>query len=182
MITQQVLSEIMTTDLVTIHVSETVHEMLDLMVANNVTTLPVVSAGDRCVGMVSLGDLLEATSESAQMLDDNTADGADDIFDRLWVYDRVRERLGGERIEEVMSHSAIWLHADATVEQAAELMLQNNIHHLAIVKGDEQLVGLVSSMDLLNVLAPNVDRRSRRVVHHHNTESAEAYESARPKV
>ena len=146
--TTKILQNIMTRDVVTTSVGATVHEALDLMISDRVSCLPALSASGKCVGMLSLQDLMGLASESEHML----SEVGEDAFDRMWIVDVVRSQFGEDRVEALMSDPPIRIDLESTIEESAGLMLQHNIHHLPVIDGSERLVGLVSSMDLLRTI------------------------------
>lgn len=54
-------------------------------------------------------------------------------------------------IEEIMTVGPLTLQQDASLEEAATLMRENNIRHIPIVADAQQLVGLITQRDLLAV-------------------------------
>lgn len=142
------ISAVMSTDIVSIAYDATVHEALDLMIANGLTCLPVLSSDQSCVGMVALPDLMQIASSSEHMLNDV----GDDVFDRLWVVDAVRSQFGEEQIHAHMSNPPVQVDEAAPIGEAAELMLRHGIHHLPVIDASDNLKGVVSTMDLLKLI------------------------------
>lgn len=59
------VSQIMTTELITITPEDTVHRCMELMTENRIRHLPVLEKG-KLVGMISIGDLVKAVIEEQQ--------------------------------------------------------------------------------------------------------------------
>jgi CBS domain-containing protein len=59
------VSQIMTTELITISPEDTVHRCMELMTEKRIRHLPVVEKG-KLVGMISIGDLVKAVIEEQQ--------------------------------------------------------------------------------------------------------------------
>ncbi len=57
------VSEIMTKEVITSHSGAAVHECAKLMISSRIRHLPVME-GEKCIGMLSLGDLLSEMSET----------------------------------------------------------------------------------------------------------------------
>lgn len=56
-------------------------------------------------------------------------------------------------IAECMTTGVVTVSPDASVETAANLMASNDISHLPVVDGDDQVTGILTSTDLVPVLA-----------------------------
>jgi len=59
------VSQIMTTDVVTVNPDETVHRCMELVTEKRIRHLPVIEKG-KLVGMISIGDLVKAVIEEQQ--------------------------------------------------------------------------------------------------------------------
>ncbi len=57
------VSEIMTMEVITSHLGSVVHECAKLMIDRRIRHLPVVE-GEKCIGMLSLGDLLSEMTDT----------------------------------------------------------------------------------------------------------------------
>lgn len=56
------------------------------------------------------------------------------------------------QVTSIMTPTPIMVDVEASIQEAAETMVQNRTHHL-LVTDDHEVVGIVSSFDLLKVLA-----------------------------
>ncbi|MCC2682555.1 MAG: hypothetical protein K0S36_2119 [Nitrosospira multiformis] len=50
-------------------------------------------------------------------------------------------------VSEIMSEGVIWVHEDDSIEEAAEIMSDNQIRRLPVVNAEKRLVGIVSLGD-----------------------------------
>ena len=50
-------------------------------------------------------------------------------------------------VSEIMSEGVIWVHEDDSIEEAAEIMSDNQIRRLPVVNAEQRLVGIVSLED-----------------------------------
>ena len=144
----QIVADVMTKNVVTIPFDVTVHDALDLMIADRLTCVPVMSQDEKCIGILALPDLMRVASESEHMLND----ASEDIFERMWVMDSVRASFGDERVHAYMTSAPVAINESASVGEAAHLMLEHSIHHLPVLNERGKIRGLVSSMDLLSVI------------------------------
>jgi CBS domain-containing protein len=114
----------------------TLHDRLDLaddvMRLGRVRHLPVVDGG-KLVGIVSNRDLLAASL--SRVLDFSAEDR--------------RTFMRSIEVAEVMTRDPIAVERDATLREAAELMLRHQIGSLPVVQSDRTLIGLVTETDLV---------------------------------
>jgi len=127
------IAKIMTTDPLTANVTTSIFDVQKLMVDNRFHHVPVVS-GKKLVGMISATDLARATYEFA----DGTSKQA--VLD------------GTRTVQDVMQQGLVTLKPTDTVREAAETLAQDWFHSLPIVDEDQNLVGIVTTTDLLNYL------------------------------
>jgi CBS domain-containing protein len=114
----------------------TVHDRLDLaedvMRLGRVRHMPVLD-GTRLVGIVSSRDLLAASL--SRVLEFEASDR--------------RAFLRSVEVAEVMSHDLITAERDATLREAAALMVRHRIGCIPVVAPDRTFLGLVTETDLL---------------------------------
>ncbi|WP_436717803.1 CBS domain-containing protein [Roseiconus lacunae] len=146
--TELTVKDLMVRSVVSIDHDATVHAALDIMMEDKLSCLPVVAANGRCIGVLALPDLMPIASESDHLLDE----ASDGVMDRLWVVDVMRERFGSDQVNEFMSDEPVLIGAEASASHAAELMLNHGIHHLPVVNRNDELIGILSSMDLLRAI------------------------------
>jgi CBS domain-containing protein len=56
------------------------------------------------------------------------------------------------KVQERMTRRPLTIAPDATLEQAASLAVENGVHHLVVVDGEQRAVGFVSALDLMRGL------------------------------
>ncbi len=140
------VKDVMSKDVVAVSPADTLHEALELIVDNRVSALPVVDGRDRCVGMLSTSDLIDLTHE----LDDETHHlGRSDESGRPWLFERLTEAFGSERVSEQMTESVATIGPEVPLSEAAGMMLRNRVHHLPVVDDKERLLGILSTTDIV---------------------------------
>jgi CBS domain-containing protein len=122
------VSELMRTQVRTIHVDATIAEAVQTMADAHVSGLAVVDRGGRVVGVLTTTDVLQAQAEH----DDRRA--RTELFERTQVRD-------------LMSSPPHTVGVDAAVRDAAKQMLEQEVHRLFVVDGD-RLVGVLSQTDI----------------------------------
>jgi CBS domain-containing protein len=62
----------------------------------------------------------------------------------------------GDTVEDIMTNGSWTVNEDTTLGDAAEVMLRRRIRRLPVVKGDNELIGLLSRSDLITFFAAHV--------------------------
>ena len=126
------VSELMRSEIVTLGASDRLDLADDVMRLGRVRHIPVLDDG-RVVGIVTHRDLLAASLSKALAFDPKQR----------------RTFLHSVDVGEVMTRDVVTVAADATLGEAATLLLGRRIGCLPVVKPDGTLVGLVTETDLL---------------------------------
>lgn len=61
-------------------------------------------------------------------------------------------------VKDVMTPQVVTIHADGTLREAAERMLEHGINGLPVVDDEERLVGVIGLKDILRAPTPSVAR------------------------
>ena len=126
------VSTIMTQDVLTVDINDSLQKVSDLFSTNKLRHLPVLSHGS-LVGMISHTDILRISFGNTFGEDQSDADQA--IFDML-------------SINQVMKHSPVSVSADQTITEAAVILSEKEFHALPVTN-DNELVGIVTTTDLI---------------------------------
>lgn len=130
------VKEVMTPNPVVIEPDMAVTRARRLMKEDNIRHLPVVREGKGLVGLITRDALNRALPSELTSLS---------IWEINYHLDRIKAR-------DVMVKKVISVTEDATVEDAAQLMIDNRVGSLPVMR-DEQLVGIVTEIDLLGALS-----------------------------
>lgn len=171
------LSEIMSTDVVTVGPQTTLRELVGVLRDENVSGVPVVTGG-RVVGVVSATDLLDfefdqpyeeradwgGAASPAQDEDEGAPSG---YFSQAWdasldVVERIHgleemewDRLMDHTVSEVMTPVIYSLRPNEEVRSAASYMMKHGIHRVLVMEEDE-LVGIASASDIVRAVAVGI--------------------------
>ncbi|MEE8807851.1 MAG: CBS and ACT domain-containing protein [Lactimicrobium sp.] len=121
----------MTENPITIDPDVTLLKALEIMGKNHFHRLPVVKDG-RLVGLITEGLVNENSGK------ENTALS---IYELNYLLSRTYAR-------DIMITDVKTVSPDAWIEDAAEIMLQNEINVLPVVDGDKKVVGIITEKDL----------------------------------
>ncbi|OQD42769.1 CBS domain-containing protein [Croceivirga radicis] len=129
------VSEIMTKNVVTLSTTDDLVTAEELFKKNNIRHIPVTE-GARIIGMMSYTDLMRISFADAIDEDEQEVD--------TMVYNMFT-------IEQVMVKDVVTVQRHTTIRDVALFLSQKEFHALPVVDGDE-LVGIVTTTDLINYL------------------------------
>ena len=136
-------------DVVAVNPRDDVHEALRLMIENRVAALPVVTARGVCVGMISTSDLIELAYAADEELERLLAGDAP----TEWLVKSIRNQLGMDTVESVMSSPVATVRPTDSVSAAAQVMVRDRVHRLPVVDEEQHLLGILSTMDIVELVA-----------------------------
>ncbi|MEY4637079.1 MAG: hypothetical protein RJA55_2877 [Acidobacteriota bacterium] len=149
--TNHSVKELMTPDVMTVEDDMTTDALARYLTEHEISGAPVVDDQGHVIGVVSMADISRNLAESEAAL------GAG--FDRDAVTDLTLEDLGQRYVEEraftvrdVMTPLIHQVPATASAAEAARLMIDHHVHRLIVTEGKEP-VGILTSIDLLKVVA-----------------------------
>lgn len=131
----------MTANPITIEPTTTLTDAYMLMKQKKIRRLPVVDAGGKLVGIVTLGDVREAHPSDATTLS---------------IYE-INYLLAKLPISQIMTANPFTTTPDATVYDAARLMLEHKIGGLPVIEGG-RVVGIITESDIFRLMVQMGER------------------------
>jgi acetoin utilization protein AcuB len=132
----KLVRDIMTSELTTLEADAKLLDAALLMRSSGFRHLPVVKEG-RLVGLLSDRDVQRA---SPSMFSDISPEEYNRLFETT-------------PIEKVMTKEPVSVSPDTAVSEVVRLMHQHKYGSLPVVEGDNQLVGIVTTTDMLRILS-----------------------------
>ncbi|MFT5751828.1 MAG: CBS domain-containing membrane protein [Dokdonia sp.] len=129
------VSSIMTKNVITLNTNDTLEIGERLFKENSIRHIPVVK-GAHIVGMLSYTDLLRISFADGILEDEEDVDTT--------VYNMFS-------IEQVMAKHLVVVNSDTLIKEVAEILSKKEFHALPVVD-NEELVGIVTTTDLINYL------------------------------
>lgn len=129
------VQHIMAADPISVHEKQKVSDVHHLIVERKIHHVPVVS-GRKLIGLISANDLLRVSWGDVNRQDPRQVDA---LLDTLTIRD-------------VMQEDIVTLRRHDTVRRAAELLSQGEYHSLPVLDDDDELVGMVTSTDVIKYL------------------------------
>lgn len=119
---------------ITVTPDVSLHEALRLMREEKVRRLPVLDKDGKLVGIVVEADLLHASPSPATSLS---------VYELNYLVAKIK-------VEDLMSREVVTIEEDCPIEEAARIMVDNDIAGLPVMRGD-RLVGMITESDLFKI-------------------------------
>jgi CBS domain-containing protein len=127
------VAELMQTDVQTVAADAALNEAALTLADAHVSGLPVVASDGRLVGVISTTDILASEEE------------VEDAAARATLFESVQVR-------DLMTPRPVTIGAGASVKEAAQLLLNADVHRLFVVEED-RIVGVISTTDIVRAVA-----------------------------
>lgn len=120
-------------------------EVVQLLLARQVKAVPVVTADDTVLGIITGGDLLTRGGMEARL----------SLQPQLPKEARAHDlaKVAGRTAKDIMSAPAVTIRDRATLRDAARLMIKKRLKRLPVVSEAGKLIGIVSRADILRSAA-----------------------------
>ena len=129
------VSNWMSKDVITIDVDDSMQEAVNSLKQHDIRMLPVMKKG-KLVGIVTDRDLKKASASDATTLD---------IHELIYLVSKIK-------VQSIMTKDPITVPQDYTVEETAEVLLENKISGAPVVDRNGDVVGTITQTDLFKVL------------------------------
>ena len=148
------VKDVMSPDIMTVADDMTTDELARYLTEHEISGAPVVDGQGHLVGVVSMTDIGRQVAEPSEFGSAERSESYRDTADDLTLED-LGQRFVEERaisVRDVMTPVVHQVPASASVAEAARIMIEQHIHRLVVTQG-KQPVGIITSMDLLRVVA-----------------------------
>lgn len=156
--------DVMTKDVITLSDSHSVAEAIAKLKQSHITGAPVVNAGGKFVGILSISDLVHPGGSSSPETGSAPvalAHGEDlttwDLFEKAPPLDR---EFGVEQVGQHMSRKVASVTESAPLVEVARVMCNGHWHRVPVVDQNGTLAGIISTMDVLAALVNTADEAS----------------------
>lgn len=150
--------DVMTHGAVTVHESSAFREIVDAMLAHDVSGVPVVDSRGHLLGVVTEADLLSKEAYEGRSRSRALAFVVSPIAHRK----RFWTKAAGATARDVMTAPATTADPEEDLRAAARRMLERGLKRLPVVQ-DDRVIGVLSRHDVLRVFAES-DERLRQAV------------------
>ena len=144
--------DIMDADPVSVTVVDSVELVLGVMREHDLTGVPVVNEGGRCVGIITEADLVLSDEGEDFHLPHHFQLMGGVVFLERWSHFEERARKAFASLaEDMMTPDPITIEPDATVREAAHIIAGRKHNRLPVIEHG-RLVGVVTRVDVLDGL------------------------------
>ncbi len=150
------VKEIMNSPVLSVREDWTIEELTEYLIANNVSGAPVESTSGEVVGVVSMTDIVRYVNFPVK---EQEAHDVHEYFfssiGRQYALEELQAfRLDSDTditVKDLMTDMVFAVDENATVQDAADVMIRGNIHRLLVTR-ENQVVGIVAALDLVRLV------------------------------
>lgn len=155
---EAVAADIMTSSLVCARPDQDLRAVEDMLISGRISGVPVVDRG-KLVGVISRSDIarvevlmrsLDGAVSDAVAYNESQSDGFQ--HSQQPEFGGFRQRLYQLKAKDAMRDQVVTCRPETTVVDIADAMVKQHIHRVIVVDGDKP-VGIVSSLDIVRMVA-----------------------------
>jgi acetoin utilization protein AcuB len=136
----------MSKKVITVDVNDSMQEAMKLLKENDIRMLPVMKK-DKLVGIITDRDLKRASASDATTLE---------IHELLYLLSEIK-------IKEIMTKDPITVPFDYTLEESAQVLLENKISGAPVKDQEGSIVGTITQSDIFRALVSLTGLRKRGI-------------------
>jgi len=148
--------DVMQRTVITVGPEASLADLQRLFLEEGIGGAPVVDDEGRVVGVVTVSDILRAVEEERDtaVAEPRYFRETEEFSGPDWSHDVAdfQDRLAELRVEDAMSRAVIAVAPDASAADVARRMRESRVHRVLVLDKDV-LVGIVSTFDLIELLA-----------------------------
>jgi CBS domain-containing protein len=145
---EQVVKDIMVTEVIAIQEDASVDELSKLLIENKISGVPVVNKDGKLIGVATEGDLIIKDSDLHfpryfKLLDSII------YLESLNKFKANLKKYLGTKVSDVMTTDIKTVKEDTPVSDAANLMIRHNINRLPVLDDKSDMVGIITRADIV---------------------------------
>ena len=144
------IKDIMTPDPVTVRPETGVQEVAKLLVEKNISAVPVVDGKGKLLGIVREEGVIFQDKKAHLPTFINLSIGFLTLGAKK--FDDEMKKITASRAQDIMEKKVVAVTAEATLEDAATMMIEKNAYYLPVVENDA-LIGVITKKDIVRAIA-----------------------------
>mgnify|MGYP005849473369 CR=1 FL=1 len=142
--------DIMTRQVITVSPEMPITEAAEILLQNRISGVPVVSADNELIGILTEGDLIVREKDLKGPVTLSIL-GALIYLENPKRFEEELRRITGVRVRDVMSKPVLTVTEDTPVADIASLMIEKGINRVPVMR-HQHLVGIVTRADIVRSL------------------------------
>ena len=143
--------DVMTSDVKVIKQSDSVRVFLDLLEELEISGMPVVDEDGRLLGVATMTDVGKGVQDPPL-----TTESARDFYGED---EGNLSGLDSAQVADIMTEHIVTVKPETELSELAQLMSESGIHRVFVTSGEE-VVGVVTSLDMVRVLGDLLESRT----------------------
>ena len=146
------VKDLMSPDIMTVADEMTTDELARYLIEHEISGAPVVDGQGHLIGVVSMTDIGRTMAEPSDVESSRGSSFYRDFAPDYTVEEPGERYVDRLTVRDVMTPVIHQVPVAASVAQAARIMVDQHIHRLVVTQG-KQPVGIITSMDVLKMVA-----------------------------
>ncbi len=146
------VAEVMIREPIVVQPQTPIKEVIKIIAEQSISGLPVVNEAGKLVGVISEADLLWQETGVEPPVYIMFLDSVI-YLENPARYDQELHKALGQTAGEVMTGHPMSIKPDQPLRKAAKLMQEKSIHHLPVTDEAEQVIGILTSGDIVRAMA-----------------------------
>lgn len=142
------VKDIMTREVITVTEEKTVEEVVDIIIKNKISGVPVVNEDNEIIGIVSESDLIYKEKEISTPTFVPILEGYI-LLDSVKKFQEKLKKKIAYKVKDIMSEPVIKVTEDEEVKEVVNIMIDKKVNRVPVINDDGKLVGIVSRSDIL---------------------------------
>ena len=151
-----VAKDLMSEKVVCVHPDTPIHTLIKILIKNHINGAPVVNKDGKLVGVVSKTDIVEYDEKTSKKRFPSSkksfySDTNGKLKKALAKISKAKS-FGNAVVQDIMTSHVVTAQADDTIDRLAKIMYDKKIHRI-IIQDKEQVIGVVSTLDILHAVS-----------------------------
>ncbi|MCE7875343.1 CBS domain-containing protein [bacterium CPR1] len=150
--TWRTVADVMHREVLTVPTTMTVAELAQFLAHHRISGAPVLDAEDRLVGVISVTDVNAYAGHSWARIPPPQERCSPTFYESTAFTLAVEHLDASVEVGKIMSPYVYFATEDSDLMELVDLMIEQHIHRLMVLDEQEQLVGIVTSLDVMKAM------------------------------